>query len=824
MISVLFLLEPVFIPVIRAGDLPVPPINTQGVDGIVSLEEIVAPADYLDYMLTLRGRTKEEAEARAWGEWMMTLSSAYMQMDDGASDVFSFYTALSLFKDNRTAFKDMVDTMKFVSKQATLLFAFIGKTNVAARSGNLIEGFVKMSRLSQKAQNFIKNNKVLNFMEFMAPPPCWNNPKVAGEGFKSYWRWFRKKTVSPTGKGLGPGKYISDSKGIAQSIGIGLVIFGLAVDSYGILTSEDRMGERYFSYSLVKNYVGLLLGLGSLIAMFCVPIVGQVVMIATGIWLFAIGVGDLVGSYNRRWKEAYKNSYFYLYENDPEFKSFYDNRDSLDDEERAASLLIVLQKFGSFMAEEAVGSSEQDQEIAKKNKRVFEELEKQGVLASYYSQKGFNLPDFSNERLKALWQMKADYMSWKPSEAEAKSEKSAGFWGKVGKYINPMTYIGWVGDKIQSKDYENEMKEYNLKKVFFNPDYVLAKKYQNYVAANKLRGGIYDVVGLRIEQAPFNYIPLVDIEAGKWNKKLLEESFAADSFFIGVKEMLYFKEQIKAAKEKTEAFVEEMDETIKKVDSTDLPHTAKIRRFLDLLAESYKSDPGRKNDTLVKEGRKAFGWRWNDDNGDATPEKIIRIYRSDIEQALLYEPLSIAQKAAETVLLLSNMKQQMDTAKMMRSLGQEKREALAEFSQNITNEAFVRYIKEGDFLGVEWGLMDWLGQQYPAYDEMEKSVNLYFREVEDYTGAVDEANSLSRERFLWFDKEITHPKELLRKLNNELQAYSDTVEKFGEVAESIDLEVKLYEDQDFANKVFTEFKLGYDLEAIDLDQPVQQNN
>ena len=53
----------------------------------------------------------------------------------------------------------------------------------------------------------------------------------------------------------------------------------------------------------------------------------------------------MIGYYNRRWKDAYKNSYYYLYESDPEFKSFYNNRKSLISEEKAVSLQLVEKDF-----------------------------------------------------------------------------------------------------------------------------------------------------------------------------------------------------------------------------------------------------------------------------------------------------------------------------------------------------------------------------------------------------------------------------------------------------------------------------------------------
>ncbi|NCB39652.1 MAG: hypothetical protein EOM80_12890, partial [Erysipelotrichia bacterium] len=122
--------EPFAMSVVWANDdkMPQPVLNTEGVDGIEDIEEIMAPGDYLEYMLSLRGRTKEEAEAVAWGEWMGSISGAYALMDDGCTDVFTFYSTLSTMTPH---FQNTPYYFKAVSKassKATLAFSFIARS------------------------------------------------------------------------------------------------------------------------------------------------------------------------------------------------------------------------------------------------------------------------------------------------------------------------------------------------------------------------------------------------------------------------------------------------------------------------------------------------------------------------------------------------------------------------------------------------------------------------------------------------------------------------------------------------------------------------
>ena len=97
--------------------------------------------------------------------------------------------------------------------------------------------------------------------------------------------------------------------------------------------------------------------------------------------------------------------------------------------------------------------------------RVYIELEKQGVVSSYYNRSEFKLPEYSLSRLMEFWKMKADYMSWKPNEEESVRAENRGFWGKIGHAINPMTYVSWAGDKIKSSQYKNTIDKYNVEKV-----------------------------------------------------------------------------------------------------------------------------------------------------------------------------------------------------------------------------------------------------------------------------------------------------------------------------------------------------------------------
>ncbi len=812
------MLEPMVVPILQAEELPAPTVNKENVSGISDIEDVLSPDEYLQYMLELRGSSKEECEAKAWSDWLTTISGSYMMMDAGQTDVFSFYSTMKAISGLPATAKDLAGNIRGLVKKTTLGISFFGKIHPSVRGANMFKSFLAWTNKLDKAMG---KNRAFQFLEFMAPPPCWNNPKVAGEGFKSYLRWVKRST----GHNAGPGRTISNIKGAARTCGIGLAVIGLALSSYQLLTSDDLHGARYGSYAMVKNYVDVAFGVATLVCMFCIPVVGQVVAAITLAWMILTTVGDIIGEHNKKWKEAYRASHWFLIQNDPEYKSFYDNRSSLRKEEKSASLLLAERDYGEFIAEQKPESDE-DKKQYEAGKAVFTELEKQGVLMTYYNQTGFTLPDFDMARLMDLWHKKADFMSWKPNEKEAKEEKERGFFGTIGHVLNPMTYVTWVGNKIDSAGYQKEIKNGDIKRVFFNPDYVLVKKYKNFLMAKNFKGGIYDAVGLRIEQSPFNYIYLLGIDTGAYNEDLLKQSLDADAFIIGSKEMMYFAKQMETAFESMKKAMKENDKVIEQIAKKDLEHTREIREALQKLLEAYKSDPDEIHTGLYDKCHDAFGWQISD-RKLKTPRAMIDRYKAQLEEILAYVPISISQKAAELVLIIQTVKHNLDTAKLANELGAEKNEVLnADFDKDFTNDAIRRYLKEGTFLDVKGssGFLgaDWLSGIYPAWEELRKHTNLYMDQVKKLSSLADRSNSDTRDGFLGIDHHVMPPKELLQELNQEIEALKDVLEAWDEAKDQLDIKVATSENPDLYKGVFKDggFQPVCDTEAMDTNNPV----
>lgn len=860
----------------------------EAADDVNSAEAVMKPGEYLEYMYELRGRSKETSaeDARkiekslAWGEWMNTISGAYAVMDDGCTDVFSFYSTLGEFTTQAGNAPMYLEALQWATNKAVLVGSFIAKITkldvLGAKFGkwikskqNLMKGLKAVDKFYSKGiGKAIKNTG--NFISHMQPPVGWKKGCGTGEGFVSYWRWVARKTgLESNPKYIAGVKklnshlskenqiclnkgaaVIDNSKGIATSIGIGLCVVGIALDSYELVKSEDRQVGRV-SYTLVKNVASLILGIGALVAMFCIPVVGQVLAVITLIWTAITLIADQFGEYNKKWKAAYKNSYWFLYSNDPEFKSYYDNRDALTDDEKSAAYILTERNFADYKDNartfEANNKGENsyydDKSQEAVSARVYIEMEKQGVLTSYYNRSDFQLPDFGTSTLLEMWKAKADYMSWKPTEEESVRAENRGFWGKIGHALNPMTYVSWVGDKAKSIKYNKLTKDGNTPKVYFNPDFVLMKKYQTWITANRIiqnenvegnNNDFYRAIGIRIEQAPFNYIPLVEIDMASWNDNLLRQAFSADAFFVGVKEMMYFRNMIEPATKSVKDFTKQVTKSMKEVrESLDYFKEHRQPALKEILKQyEYSANDEDAGKALLKNKhvKKAFGWKWNKSNGDCTPRNIIKLYWNDINLALSLDPMSISQKGADCQLLLDTIQKNLDMAALMQELYDEKMDALDKnnFNKEFTNKEFNEYLMKNQFLDVKgFGIMDWLSDIYPAYSELEKYTKLYKKEIDKYAQAAE--NSNTGHNSFWFiswKNDDYHPKKVIEDINALLNSTDDdgykyVVSKFEELSSELEkdgltLNVTVKSDDE---QVYKKYE-AKEVEELDVEEEV----
>ena len=641
---------------------------------------------------------------------------------------------------------------------------------------------------------------------------------------QAYMNWIKKKP-----KEEGPN--LTNVQGAARTVGIALSVISAGLAIYDVATDEDVRNGRAGSYNAVKKYAAAALAVAGLVAMFCIPVVGQVLFIISLIWGLITAIGDYIGSCNKKWKDAYKNSYWFLYENDPEFKKYYDERDILVPEEKSSNLLLIEEKYADFKCSEAPSSDDETQEA--RNQRVYIALEKQGVLSSYYYTKPYKLDSFSIDKLLGLWKIKADYMAYKPTEEEAKEEESKPWWKKGLDLINPMTYIEWGLDTINSKEYELLDNYANIDKVVFNPDYVLLQKFVMWVTSNRLmeKGDNVDfirTIGIRLEQSPFNFIPMVGIDMKDWSLELFDQALGADAFIVGQKEIAAMHNQLEALADGMKDVKKQQDEYVGKyktyINRSEMDREA-LKKFL--ICYNHGSDG------LVKDNWSECNYlahrihceedyrEWNSDN-KKTLKDFIERYKDYIERLLFLSPLSISQKAADLVLLHIKVKGYLDMGAIMNAYLKEKRDAYNDFDKEFTNDDLNKFLKKGTFLNVEGDtFLDWLSGLYSAYDEMDKSLNQLEKDVDKYNEQAD--LTASGERGWLIHWNVDTPQDLIPDINEELNSWKTLIDEWQQnIADDNDLNVVLgkSENQEFADNIlnpFDEINEFLPLEALDVE-------
>ncbi|MBF0543407.1 MAG: hypothetical protein HQM08_03185 [Candidatus Riflebacteria bacterium] len=793
-------IEPFAISMLRAEegkpDLN-PKVTIADLENPFSMDEVLTPVEYLDYLLELRGLAKEDllkpdsakstCEAKAWSDWMQMMSNIYMTMGSQQTDIFGFYSAFhSLFKKTLESVGDLTtdpgaspnlwNAISKASLQTLYLFAFLGRGSLPVECKNLIRSFAFItSRISRT----LAATHTFNFLRYLAVPTT----EVIGDTGLSqsgeYFRWVQKVTGH---SGSDVKDVLSNFQGVARTIGIGLVVVQLVYDVFNLTTSSDIHGGRYNSYDTISTGIWAALSAASLVCMF-VP-GGQIVSMCFIAWSAISKISDTLGEHNKKWKEAYKNSFWFLYEKDPAFKSFFENRGNLKTDEKCASLVLAEKTYGEKIKEQ-VPKNDDERNMLVRSKQIFEVMEKQGILMTYYCQTSFALPDFKLERLEQLWAEKADYMSWKPTEDESKANQQRGFFGNLGHSLNPMNIVNFIGDKIDSRGFNSEIKNSDISLVYFNPDFVLEKKYKNYLIGKNLQGGFYDILSVRIEQSPFNYIPLVGIDSSNWNDEILNEAFQTDAFVIGTKEMAFLTQQVKMANDQIVSSMESSDIQFRGLQKNFIPQVKVTLQALKKLLEAYRDKPDEEMKPIFDDMHNHFNWTWDNDWGLKTPRAIVTNFRTDIEKKLQIIPLSLGQMAAETVIQGLFAKELTDTSALLQNLLEEKKNQLANFDQNFKDDEFRRFLKDGTYLDIKGssGLLglDWFSGMYPAYEELRKQLELFETQVKAYQEKAKKAANVHNDGWLFWKIEIETPGNLLADLNTQLDEFKKLIQIYEQI-------------------------------------------
>lgn len=850
-LAVLMVIEPAILPTLRAEENNSSGTEyeayfevTQMIDNFtysnmpVTAEvttKIPTPKAVADYYFQINGKTEDEVALKAWSEWTMDMSGAYALLDENSADSITFYQVIKNAKKFAGMPKKWNKTAKNIAKKAMWAANFLNKflnaddtvdgmtnTGRATRATKIVSGLTKYK---EKVDAFQKTG-LGNFLNFMGTPVglVKDGANLSADDYAktttAFVKWIKG---GDTTEGA-----LTNVQGAARCAGIALAVVGLALDSYKAIANND-LNET--SYGDVKRTIDVVFDVLTIACMF-IPVYGQ---IASAI-VFAVKtvidivekIFDEVGDLYKGWKQAYRNSSWYLQSEDEDFQSFLENRDSLDENEKSDTLLyaeqvakdgnvdinsLVLYPVSIDDDKEAKGQIDNDGNITT-DPGIVKVIARQGYLTSYYALQEYELGYYDLDFLEELWDAKQNYMAYKPSEEEAAERENehgiSGFFKKLGRAVNPMTYVKYGADKIASRKYNSLIKDENLKRVYFNPDYILIKKYRDYVTNNNLAGDdssdpeFYKSIGLRIEMAPFNYLPLVGIEFGSHSDAmddLLCEAMNCDAFIAAEKELKVLASVIDCIAGDSKDQIKETNKTIDKIKD-EVKDFKKFRKELAGVAENYSSDDKTKFVRLDS--------LWGDKLGlnaiiiNAKPSEICETYKTEIKDALFFLPLFLAYKASGVLAALAMQKGMLDKHAIMKNYYEEHKESYDDFDNEFSSRnKFGSYLKDGTYLNhkTKHGILDWFAHDYTVYKQTGIS-------LENLKDAVDKYEKKI--------KKFDDYQEVLDLINEELKEWKEVVDAFDAISGDTGIEV-FAANSDVAAELFNDcdYKLPYELKALD---------
>ncbi len=709
-----------------------------------NLENYLLPHQYLDFLLQSLGKTKEEIESKSWSDALLVMTNSFNLMDEESHDSVSLMGTIGSFLGVRG------DAIQPGAVVADAYFQNIAPkiTNLFLTAGegsgfyaNLFKGLAKVSDKTNKGTEFVI--KVLS-------------GGTGEEGTESAAQWLLKVPAA----GTKAGKALEYLQKVGAGVGIACDIIGLVMGVNQFFTSDDfRSGVGTFSWEQTKTLIGIASSIAGLILLF-VPGAGPVFAIVSLAILVGQKTLDHLGNERKRWLECYSNSFYFLYEKDEKFKQFYDNRGEITEEQKSISWDLAYQKFGrSYLFQKIIRG---DDPCVQRQGRIWEAMLRQGVLMTYYGQKQLPLDSADIEKLKKLWRVKADFMQWQPTEGEAENGRPIldTFWDCVGDFVaeggttpvvGPIKYLYKKYKQVSGdiSDFENSLKEFDKEYVYFNPDFALMKVFSNY-RASMTKEGIWKyfwyakILPVRIEQAPFNYLPLLEIPTNQWSQTLIREAFQADCFLSGTKQLLHLRYMVDELNSQLEKGISEREEKFGKPGmGLNEPELSMALKAL-VEAKDPLSDQSRKeivkllvDAKVLESGTMAKGII----AAKCTRQEIVNRCREKVAPLLFDRPGAIGYILVSHVLQAIQMKQAVDKAAIFEKICsiREKGVTGIEDKSEFSTPKLQAFLEKGEVLDVQgttWleegksAVTNWLGGiQAPAV-EYRGYLNLLKKAVE----------------------------------------------------------------------------------------------
>ncbi len=507
-----------------------------GPDNKFDAAETLTPGDFLKLIKEVRGKDQAEIEKRSWAIWGAIMTNVFQLVDPKATDLPTYEYVLGKVLTN-------VETVRaFVAGEETYS-AFLARSTTFGLThfseGN--SGFAKFSKnLLNAWKSFSTHPAVANAKLFAQ-----NMVLPEGEKATAFRNW-RKGT-----QGGAEVPKMTNVAGAASIVGTVLLVLAAIVEMKTFLDAKsDDPGT--MNWETMQHCVSSITMIALAATVFIPPGPWTVAILAiAAAWEIINQILQEFGKRIQKWHKAYEDSQEFLKETDKKYSAFLkDNEKETrigENQEIAAAL-----KSADEMAE-ALKRNPGEGEIAKRHKELVKNLRLQGVLMTYYYQMATQSRDLPGDLkvLEEIWNHRADYMTWKPKPPEKWYNVKG--WADMG--------IDAINEQVRgtARQMDKDLEKYKHP-VFFCPDFALLMYFRRFMMEkprdqNGALSPILNVVGMRIEQVPFTYLPLLAIYKNSfqnWTDDVLREAFAADALCVGSKELPIITEQVNIQKDSLE--------------------------------------------------------------------------------------------------------------------------------------------------------------------------------------------------------------------------------------------------------------------------------
>ncbi len=748
-LGVLIAVQPLAVEVAWADDHTMPALDAGSAqratwesardDSLLQISGVIKPYPLLKELFRMHNVTLGDAQSykeRAFLDFAYAMSNIYEIMPEAAAHHTS-----SLLQACKTAFT--VYERFHVGLNATvygpqLLFRTIGTgARVCLFLGNLMPmaeatGLARnmpqavmaaMSRASHGWHDLMHGSRLIQGLESIAPPAgirsatAHTRVMTHGTGGGTHAAEAGAHMVHGAEEG---GKLFRAASAAGHVVGVGLTVLGLYLEVSHIMHTQDTAAHRYFSWENVSTGITALFCLAALAAMFVSPpLVGTVIGIAASVWYVTKEALNHAASEAAAYNQTYEKSYEFMRMTDDHFTSFCNIVDGLPRTQKAISLQVAEEAYPAtgVAALEAEATTEHERAKFEHYRRVRDSAVHQGQLMTYYQDSNKRKPELSPAQLTALWEQRADFMYWRPRPAD-----SGVRWTDVVAAVTitcpPLWPAGLLiegvtrgKDALMDWQSRRAVEQNTAPRWFFNPDYYLFKKVENYLDRNRPQdpsrpptplelNGPYEFLRLRVQQAPFHYIYLVAYDEGtQWNEELVNAAIKADVFISGMKEM----EALNRLLQGHDANARQQTQTLRdRLTGSSLRERFGMVAFDDL-ANTYR-DTARRDNEETFAGQLQLLEEWYDLTCSRTPKtaaNFIRENRTRIANYLAVETLITAYELVDFIMMRDNIVAMRNTLALFQNhLDQAKAakdQMKSEFARRGDDDPLYDYLRRGNF-------------------------------------------------------------------------------------------------------------------------------